>query len=109
MNPDNFLNALGDFLSSMSGNLVVGLNTLWNHRVRRTTDPVMPRCLFPAVTAKKTSWFTEELRAMKGMAVSYSDAGGIRRVNQIRHLLGPTIGLTPIAKKSYFATIIVSV
>uniref|UniRef100_A0A8D2IPS6 Reverse transcriptase domain-containing protein n=1 Tax=Varanus komodoensis TaxID=61221 RepID=A0A8D2IPS6_VARKO len=64
MDPDGFLEALGDFPFDKDGDPVDALVELWNE-MTRTIDMIAPKRPLPPGKARSSPWYTPELRAMK--------------------------------------------
>ena len=65
MDPDGFLNALGDYPFDMVGAPVEAQVTLWNRDMSQAVDTIAPKHPLPARRAQTAPWYTSELRAMK--------------------------------------------
>ncbi|KAF7242353.1 putative RNA-directed DNA polymerase from transposon BS [Varanus komodoensis] len=65
MDPDGFLEALGDFPVDKAGNPVDALVELWNGEMTRAIHMITPKCPLPPGKARSYPWYTPELRAMK--------------------------------------------
>ncbi|KAF7238147.1 Sperm-associated antigen 17 [Varanus komodoensis] len=65
MDPDGFLEALGDFPVGKAGDPVDALVELWNEEMTRAIDTIAPKRPLPPGRAHSSPWYTPELRAMK--------------------------------------------
>ncbi|KAF7239258.1 hypothetical protein EYD10_14085 [Varanus komodoensis] len=65
MDPDGFLEALGDFPVDKAGDPVDVLVVLWNEQMTRAIDTIAPKRPLPPGRARSSPWYTPELRAMK--------------------------------------------
>ncbi|KAF7254198.1 hypothetical protein EYD10_01049 [Varanus komodoensis] len=65
MDPDGFLEALGDFPVGKAGAPVDALVELWNEEMTRAIDTIAPKRPLPPGRAHSSPWYMLELRAMK--------------------------------------------
>ncbi|KAF7249630.1 putative RNA-directed DNA polymerase from transposon BS [Varanus komodoensis] len=65
MDPDGFLQALGEFPADKTGAPVKALVELWNGEMTRAVDTITPKRPLPPGRAHSSPWYTSELRAMK--------------------------------------------
>uniref|UniRef100_A0A8D2J5Z0 Reverse transcriptase domain-containing protein n=1 Tax=Varanus komodoensis TaxID=61221 RepID=A0A8D2J5Z0_VARKO len=65
MDPDGFLEALGDFPVDKAGDPVDALVELWNEEMTRAIDMITPKRPLPPGRARSSPWYTPELQAMK--------------------------------------------
>ncbi|KAF7246017.1 putative RNA-directed DNA polymerase from transposon BS [Varanus komodoensis] len=65
MDPDGFLEALGDFPVDKAGAPVDALVEVWNDEMTRAIDTIAPKRPLPPGRARSSPWYTPELWAMK--------------------------------------------
>ncbi|KAF7254753.1 Formin-2, partial [Varanus komodoensis] len=113
MNPDGFLEALGDIPVDKAGDPVDALVELWNEEMTRAIDTIAPKRPLPPGRDRSSPWYTPELRVTKQVGRHLErrwrrSRGESDRTHLRAHYLAYAVAVRMAKKKFFFVSIVSS-